>query len=369
MENNNLVMKPDQEALILNERIRANGQAAVNAVCAIGRDLRRMKIEELYTYLGYATFEEYAEQEHDLKRRQAYQYISVYEKLGEDFVQLNAQLGITKLSMLTQINPEDRAEIMNDNDLSGMTVNEVKELLDKVKQQGEQLSLLEEENKTLAEEKAELEKDKDFSVEIDEMRRKKEEAERRLASLEDRLKKSDEMVAEHSKYSDRLLREKEKCNSTISSLQAQKYELEKKVKELESRPVEVAVPEPEIKEVVKEVIKEVPDKKAIEEKDREIIALKNKYKALDEARIEEVEKLKKSYEEHIVQLQKPPEKPVDLEKNSFKLLYAEAYKSCLGLIEFIKSSEDKDKELFTEKTDKLLDIVRESLHGGTSDED
>lgn len=364
MESTNLVIKPEQEAVFLNERIRANGQAAVNAVCAIGRDLRRMKIEGLYKHLGYDSFEEYAEQEHSLKRRQAYQYISVYENLGEDFVQSNAQLGITKLALLTQVNTEDRAEIMSDNDLSGMTVNEVKELLDKVKQQDEQLSLLEEENKTLAEEKAELEKDKDFSVEIDEMCRKKEEAERRFASLEERLKKSDEMIAEHSKYSDRLLREKEKCNSTISLLHAQKYELEKKVKELESRPVEVAVSEPEIKEVIKEVVKEVPDKKALEDKDREIATLKYKYKALDEARKEEAEKLKESYEKRIAEIQKSTEQATGTEKNSFKLLYAEAYKSCLGLIEFIKSSEGKDKELFTEKTDKLLDIVRESLHGG-----
>lgn len=61
MENTNLVIKPEQEAVIINERIRANGQAAVNAVCAIGRDLRRMKIEGLYTHLGYDSFEEYAE--------------------------------------------------------------------------------------------------------------------------------------------------------------------------------------------------------------------------------------------------------------------------------------------------------------------
>lgn len=302
MESTNLVIKPEQEAVIINERIRANGQAAVTAVCAVGRDLRRMKIEELYKYLGYTSFEEYTEQEYGMKRRQAYQYISVYENLGEDFVQSNAQLGITKLSLLTQINKEERAGIMEDNDLSGMTVNEVKELLDKVKQQGEQLSLF----------------------------------------------------------------ENEKENNEKQEIEKRNAELEAYIKELESRPAEVAVPEP--KEIVKEIIKEVPDKKAIEERDRKILTLENKYKALDEARKEESEKLKKMYEERIAQLRKPPEQPANSEKNSFKLLYAEAYKSCLGLVEFIKSSEDKDRDLFTEKTDKLLDLVRESVHGGNSHE-
>ncbi len=335
MESTNLAVKPEQEAVFLNERIRANGQAAVNAVCAIGRDLRRMKIEGLYTHLGYDTFEEYAEQEHSLKRRQAYQYISVYENLGEDFVQSNAQLGITKLALLTQVNTEDRAEIMNDNDLSGMTVNEVRELLDKVKQQGEQLSLFEDQLSDKREQERELES---RSAE--------------LKSLKSQLDDMGDAIRETAAEKDKI----EKKNA----------ELEAYIKELESRPVEVAVPEP--KEIVKEIIKEVPDKKALEEKDREILTLKNKYKALDEARSEETEKLKKVYEARIEQLQKPPEQPVNSEKNSFKLLYAEAYKSCLGLVEFIKSSEDKDRGLFTEKTDKLLDLVRESMHGGSSDE-
>lgn len=331
MKSTNLAIKPEQEAVVINERIRANGQAAVTAVCAVGKDLRRMKAEGLFKYLGYETFEEYAEKEHDLKRRQAYQYISVYENLGETFVQSNAQLGITKLSLLTQINKEDRAEVMKDNDLSGMTVNEVKELLDKVKQQGEQLSMFEEQ----------------------------------FSSKEEQEKERELQLAEIKS----LQKELDDTGNAMRMASAEKLEIEKRnaklearIKELENRPTDIAVAEPEIKEVVKEIIKEVPDKKALEEKDREIITLKNKYKALDEARIEETENLKKSYEERIAQLQKPPEKPADSEKSSFKLLYAEAYKSCLGLIEFIRSSEDKDKELFKEKTDKLLDIVMESLH-------
>lgn len=331
MESTNLAIKPEQEAVVINERIRANGQAAVTAVCAVGKDLRRMKAEGLFKYLGYETFEEYAEKEHDLKRRQAYQYISVYENLGETFVQSNAQLGITKLSLLTQINKEDRAEIMKDNDLSGMTVNEVKELLDKVKQQGEQLSMFEEQFSS----KEEQEKERELQ----------------LAEIKSLQKELDDTGNAMRMASAEKL-EIEKRNA----------ELEARIKELENRPIDIAVAEPEIKEVVKEVIKEVPDKKALEEKDREIITLKNKYKALDEARIEETEQLKKSHEARIAQLQKFPEQPANSEKSSFKLLYAEAYKSCLGLIEFINSSDNKDKELFTEKADKLLDIVRESLH-------
>lgn len=134
-------------AIQITERIRANGRTAVNAVCAIGEDLRTMKIDGLYTELGYESFENYAEKEFDLKRRQAYQYISVYEKLGKEFVQSNAQLGITKLALLATANPEDRAEVMESEDVAKITTRELEELLDKYKQQGEQLSLLQEESK------------------------------------------------------------------------------------------------------------------------------------------------------------------------------------------------------------------------------
>ena len=143
-------------AIQITERIKANGRTAVNAVCAIGKDLRTMKVEKLYTELGYTEFEDYAEKEFQLKRRQAYQYISVFEKLGEDFVQSNAQLGITKLALLAAANPEDRAEVMEQN-VEGMTSRELEELLDKCKQQGEQLTLLQEENTKLEARVEELE--------------------------------------------------------------------------------------------------------------------------------------------------------------------------------------------------------------------
>lgn len=332
MEDNNIVLQPNEEAIMLNERIKSNGQIAVNAVCNIGRDLRRMKIEELYTYLGYGSFEKYAEQEHGLKRRQAYQYISVYENLGEAFVQSNAQLGITKLALLTQVNSEDRAGVMADNDLSGMTVSEIKTLIEKVKRQGEQLSMFEDQLSDKSKQEKEL------SLKSEEIK-----------SLQVRL--------------DDASNEIQKSNAEKREAEQKNAELEARIKELESRPVEVIAAEPEINEVIKEVIKKVPDKKAIEDKDREILTLKNKYKALDEARIEEAEKLKASYEKRISEMQKSTEQAIGTEKSSFKLLYAEAYKSCLGMIEFIKISEGEERALFIEKTEQLLDIVRESLHG------
>ena len=172
-------------AIQITERIRANGRTAVNAVCAIGEDLRTMKIDGLYTELGYESFEDYAEKEFDLKRRQAYQYISVYEKLGKEFVQSNAQLGITKLALLATANPEDRAEVMESEDVAKITTRELEELLDKYKQQGEQLSLLQEESKAETEKLKDAEKElKQKETELQNARALKIKAEHEKAALE-----------------------------------------------------------------------------------------------------------------------------------------------------------------------------------------
>lgn len=363
--NTEMMLSPEQEAVVITERIKDYGRAAVNAICNIGKDLRRMKIEGLYTHLGYETFEDYAEKEFNLKRRQAYLYISVYEKLGEDFVQSNAQLGITKLALLAQMNAEDRAELMEaeDTDLNGMTTKEVEELVSKYKEQGEQLSMLQEENAALKEE-LDLE-----PPEVEEMRREKQEAERRVKSLEERIKKSEEIAENYKSYSDKLLAENEKRGAMLSTQQAEIRELKAKNKELEERPVDVQVAEP----VVKEVIKEVPDKKAIEKKDKEIAKLKKQVKELEATRNEQEQERvdqKELYEAQIAELKKSAEKPPEnVDKSSFKTIFVSAYKEITGLIEFVKSAEPEDKPVFTAKVEQLLEAVEKALKEADADVD
>jgi DNA repair exonuclease SbcCD ATPase subunit len=362
-KNTEIMLKPEQEAVLITERIKDYGKAAVNAVCNIGRELRRMKIEGLYVHLGYETFEEYTEKEFNFKRRQAYLYISVYEDLGEEFVQSNAQLGITKLALLTQLNNEDRTELMQSEDIAGMTTREVEELVSKYKEQGEQLSMLQEENAALKEE-LDLE-----PPEVEEMRRAKLEAERRVKSLEERIKKSEEIAENYKSYSDKLLAENEKRGAILSSQQAEIHDLKKKYKELEERPVDVQVAEP----VVKEVIKEVSDKKAIEKKDKEIAKLKKKMEELEASRDEQEQervRQQEEYEARIEAMKKAAEKPAEpADKSSFKAMFASAYKEITGLIEFVKEADEKDKPVFTEKVRQLLSAVEKALKEAETDVD
>lgn len=158
--------KPEyQKAIHLHRDIMANIQTAADAMIEFCKSLKEMRDSKLFMELGYKTFEDYTVQAVGLKQRQAYCYISTYEKLGNTFLQSNATLGITKLGFLTAIPAIEREEFVDENHLDGMTVPEVQELVAKYNQATEQLSLLQEEKTQLTEsaedEKAQAQQDKD----------------------------------------------------------------------------------------------------------------------------------------------------------------------------------------------------------------
>lgn len=129
-------------ALNTHQKIITAEQTAANAMISLCENLKLMRDKHLYEALGFETFDGYTERACGIKRRQAYNYISTYEKLGGTVLQSNAQLGITKLQLLTEVCAVDRDDFIADNDLAGMSVREIKELVEKSKQQGEQLALL-----------------------------------------------------------------------------------------------------------------------------------------------------------------------------------------------------------------------------------
>lgn len=301
-------MPPMARAMLLTERIKENGSTAARAVWAIGRDLRTMKAEELFTELGYDTFEDYAEKEFQLHRRQAYTYISVYEKMGQgEFTHSAAHLGITKLSLLTTVNAEDRAEILEEHDVAGMTTKELEKLLADYKQQGEQLSLLQEEVEQLrAAEPVEIVKEVSDTQELNLARQLQKEAETKAEKAEERAEGAEK-------------------------------KLDKKHKDL------------------------LTAEKRAKEAQTELQELKEKLESEEKRHREEVEKLR-------AEAEKPA---VSGDKQNFKAAYAASYKEFTGLLELISSTEDKqERQIFTAKTQQLLALVGEKLNAleGAADE-
>lgn len=138
----NIQPKERTEALKLHNEIITSGEMACYYLSELGMKLKDMRDKKLYTALGHDSFEEYVVKMIGIKVRQAYTYISTYEKLGNTFLQSNAQLGITKLSLLTEVPDIERADFVEDNDLEHMSTREIKELIAKSKEQSEQISFL-----------------------------------------------------------------------------------------------------------------------------------------------------------------------------------------------------------------------------------
>ena len=131
------------EAVRTHQRIMANGEICAQSLCEICQDLKKMRDEKLYAEFGYESFDEYCEKMAGIKARMAYNYISTIERLGTSVLQSNARLGITKLELIAGMNPVERAEKLENGEFDGMSVAEIRELVKKSKDQGEQISLLE----------------------------------------------------------------------------------------------------------------------------------------------------------------------------------------------------------------------------------
>lgn len=173
------------EAYNLNVRICINAQMAQQNLYEVCKGLKEMRDGKLYKELGYQNFEEYCESEVGIKRRQAYGYISVADRLSVDFVHSSAQIGIKKLELLAKLDEPQREEIQQTVDLETTSVRELERQI------------------------REIQAEKDQAV-------------------------ADKSAAEAKASA---------STQRAESLSQQITSLEAEIKELESRPIEVAVPD------------------------------------------------------------------------------------------------------------------------------
>lgn len=114
------------EAYNLNVKIHASMQAIQQNLYDMCSALKRMRDGKLYKELGYQNFEDYCENGAGIGRQHAYKYIAIIEKLPSDFVASMRQIGMTKLTLLTALTDEQRTEIAETVDLESTTVRELK---------------------------------------------------------------------------------------------------------------------------------------------------------------------------------------------------------------------------------------------------
>lgn len=296
-----------QRAVRLHAEIMANAEIAANSLTEMCKDLKIMRDEKLYIELGYESFEEYSEQKAGIKSRQAYTYIATYEKLGKDFLQSNANLGITKLEMISQLPFYEKDNFLEKNDVEDMSTRELKEAIEKITKQGEQIDMLNNDLEKLCDEKM------DLVTECDALKRQ-------AAELE-------KIKAER----DKALEEKNKADGKA-------IKLEKEIKELKDKPVDVAVSEPS-PEQLEEIRAEAKQKAYDEIRERMVEAEKESKKALAE-KAAEIERLKEVAEES--EKLKEKLKAANNDKvQEFKIYFADAQDRLTKLFDILQEIDDQ----------------------------
>lgn len=304
------------KAAELDRRIKTSAQLAQQSLYDMCMGFKEMRDSRLYKELGYSDFGDYCEKETGFSRMNVYNYIRVAEKLPQDFVNSSLQIGVKKLTLLAKLSDEERTELAENIDLESTTVKELKAKID----------ILQNERDRAMESNAE---------------------------------------ASHQVFM---------ADKKVLEMKNKVTQLEAEIKELESRPIEVAV-ETDSKEVanLKDAMRRVDldwsEKYSKLEEDslkdrRELLqkaeqAEKDKQDKLSQLR-EELDRTKAEYEKKLSG--KADTAPVQDDKAIFKAYLSTAVDSVTRLVDFVNEHNDSDNYgLFTQKARQLADIINSKL--------
>lgn len=295
------------KALDLHNRIMVSAQLVQTNLWDMCNGLKEMRDGKLYKELGYQNFEEYCENECGFSRQQAHKYISIIENVKLENVNSSLHFGTTKLYLLSTLSEADQQKITTENDVGGMTVKELE---------------------------AEIKYLKDKNHEMD-------------MALDEQ---SDLLTEARMKAAD-AKRDRDEAQQEVSRLQ-------RKIGELESRPIDVAVMEPsddvrQLKETIKniEISTEQQMKQMEEEHVADIRELHEKNRAETQ---KQLDAQKAEYEEKLREAAVPAQKD---DKEEFKGYFSAAYYSFSRMIDFAKESENK--EFFRGKIGNMINAFRE----------
>lgn len=304
------------KAAELDRKIKTSAQLAQQSLYDMCMGFKEMRDSRLYKELGYSDFGEYCEQETGFSRMNVYNYIRVAEKLPQDFVNSSLQIGVKKLTLLAKLSDEERTELAENINLESTTVKELKAKID----------ILQNERDRAMESNAE---------------------------------------ASHQVFM---------ADKKVLEMKNKVTQLEAEIKDLESRPIEVAV-ETDSKEVanLKDAMRRVDldwsEKYSKLEEDslkdrRELLqkaeqAEKDKQDKLSQLR-EELDRTKAEYEKKLSG--KTEITSTQDDKAIFKAYLSTAVDSVTRLVDFVNEHNDSDNYgLFTQKARQLADIINSTL--------
>lgn len=307
------------KAAELDRRIKTSAQLAQQSLYDMCMGFKEMRDSRLYKELGYSDFGDYCEKETGFSKMNVYRYISIAENLPQDFVTSRLQIGVKKLTLLSKLSEEERTQVTENTDLENTSVRELEEKVKQLKIKADRADIL------------------------------------------------DHRLNDMNGICDRISKQRDKAELRIR-------QLEKEIKDLESRPIEVAV-ETDSKEVanLKDAMRRVDldwsEKYSKLEEDslkdrRELLqkaeqAEKDKQDKLSQLR-EELDRTKAEYEKRLAE--KTDITPMQDDKAIFKAYLSTAVDSVTRLVGFVNEHNDSDNYgLFTQKARQLADIINSKL--------
>ena len=307
------------KAAELDRRIKTSAQLAQQSLYDMCMGFKEMRDSRLYKQLGYSDFGEYCEQETQINRQNVYKYIKVAENLPSEFVSSGRQIGIKKLYLLSSLSESERTELTENNDLENTSARELERQIKELKVKAANADVL--------------------SHRLEDM----------------------------NNICDTISKQRDKADRRIRQLEAE-------IKELESRPIEVAV-ETDSKELanLKDAMRRVDldwsEKYSKLEEDslkdrRELLqkaeqAEKDKQDKLSQLR-EELDRTKAEYEKKLAE--NVPARLVQDDKSVFKAYLSNAVDSINRLCGYIDAHKDSaEHELFVEKSRQLADMIKTKL--------
>lgn len=319
------------EAAKLHAQIMANGQVAASALLEFCKGLKRMRDEKLYTELGFGTFEDYTEKLAGIKSRMAYHYISCYENLGTTFLQSNASLGITKLTVLSKLSPIERYELAESGEAESLSVRELEEKVKELTSAKEQLSFLNTETK---------EKEKDLKEQLEKALKEAESLKSQLEAAE-----SDNEITDEEREAIR----KKAVNEVLNKQASEKLKIES----------EMALLRQKVKKAEEEKLRAKEEATAEAEK-----AAKEQLSAEYEERFAALSGESEKYKAELEKLRK--EQQLDFDGKTaefqfrFKNLQSEI-KACLALTEEIFTDDEEKAEKLRAALKKYFEIILENI--------
>lgn len=307
------------KAAELDRRIKTSAQLAQQSLYDMCMGFKEMRDSRLYKELGYSDFGDYCEKETGFSKMNVYRYISIAENLPQDFVTSRLQIGVKKLTLLSKLSEEERTQVTENTDLENTSVRELEEKVKELKIKADKADIL------------------------------------------------DHRLNDMNGICDRISKQRDKAELRIRQLEAE-------IKDLESRPIEVAV-ETDSKEVanLKDAMRRVDldwsEKYSKLEEDslkdrRELLqkaeqAEKDKQDKLSQLR-EELDRTKAEYEKRLAE--KADITPIQDDKAIFKAYLSTAVDSVTRLVGFVNEHNDSDNYgLFTQKARQLADIINSKL--------